>query len=309
MLSALIVLIAIVACASALFEPTATPSVSPQPAVPLTYQSTSGFQGAVPSTGGLIVTFATNTTVGGFNETSPSYSLQLYDLQESTFDSKGNVQWIKNTQILLSFTTVQQALNKNTFVSTAQANARYQSLTVTNKFAQGANQGSFETTIAINGYQWTQNNTESFLSLRFYLTGGDKCKVNTECNASAVIVGATNQSGVLVNEAVFFTTATANVGNNVTAVKLTYTSGAAVLSYAYFNGDLSHDPTTALTYAADAPATVEPVNLQSTWWFGWSYTTWYIILAVVGVIVLLALVALIGAIIVWNRGKPGYEQV
>ena len=295
-----------------------TPTPTPVPVATSNYTNPSGFAVSAPAAGQFQLTFQAVATAGGFNA-SDSYTFSLYDIQETTFDSKGNIKWNTGSRIGFdasqtnnTFATVQTD-NKNgaTFTSTASANARFKSLQVVNQVPNGAMTGNIETTIKLDGYEWTTNATDNYLSLRFYLTtSGDKCKVNTACNASAVVQSASNQSAVVINSGLFYTSASALVTGNAngTAVTLTYTNGAIVLSYAHFSGDLTHDPTVGLLNSTDAPVVV-PVGLQSTWWFGWSYTTWYIILAVVGVIVLLALVALIGAIIVWNRGKPGYEQV
>jgi len=264
----------------------------------------------VNATGSFGIQFQGVNTTGGFNTTTNPYLTSLFDLIEATIDSKNNTKFTTASQVILNnFETTME--NANTYVSNFAGNStgRFTSLKLTSVVADG---GSVKTTVNLDGYVWQANNT--YLTFRWFLTGGDKCKVNSDCNASALFTsGGVTSVGVVVNDGFFFSAPQAQSGaalplTTVLNVSVLYQNGAILINYPQFVGNLVHDPTSGLQDSPNKP-TINLVDLKSTWWFGWSYTTWYIILAVVGVIVLLALVALIGAIIVWNRGKPGYEQV
>jgi len=301
--TAIVVLIALFSVALC-FAP--TPSVAPKMDP---HTTSSGFVTSVNvNPGPFYVDFSIANT-SKLPSTS-NYELQLWDLSETTL-SKGKYTF--NNSISLGLfqaqTQVKTVADTVTYTTTFPGVAnRFTSLILTTTVTGAANATSFETSVALVGYKFVQANAN--LTFRYYLWAPKSCKINTECNCSATFGTGVNNSGVVVQDAYFYVSPTYTFGINKPPVAFDYVNGALMVSYLNFTGgNLAHDPTTGLTQGQDTPASITKLNLQSTWWFGWSNTTWYIILAVVGVIVLLALVALIGAIIVWNRGKPGYEQV
>lgn len=300
----LFALLAVALCFKA--TPTATPSFS-------NVTSATGFYTAVSlAPGPFYVDFALKNAVMGGN--TSQYELQLFDLSEVTLN-KNKPTYNNSIQLgqALAVTVSTKKVNGDMqYTTTFPAVAgRYTSLVLTTTVSEAANASSFETTVQLTGYKFVT--AGSNLTMRYYISSNaKKCKVNTECNCSALFEsGNVNRSGVIIQESYFYIGNTYTMGAATTLPAVfSYDNGALVVTFVNFTGgDLTHDPTTGLSGGADVPKSIFKTNLESTWWFGWSSTTWYIILAVVGVIVLLALVALIGAIIVWNRGKPGYEQV
>jgi len=217
---------------------------------------------------------------------------------------------------MLTWTTTQTTLLNNvvyTSVYNGNTTGRFTSLSFTTTMNTGAATSNFKIAVNLVGYTPVNNKSNYFLTFRYYLNGGDSCKQNSKCNGTALFPsGGVDSIGIYASGAYLYNQyGQATVNGVAVNASVLFQNGAFLVSYPLFQGVASYqdDPTAGVEGTNLGSPTYFLVDLQSTWWFGWTYTTWYIILAVVGVIVLLALVALIGAIIVWNRGKPGYEQV